>query len=55
MDNGGSVISQYTLYAAEATSDGSDEEVYSLVASYDGLAKEFTLDNTIETSFISGT
>ena len=26
-----------------------------MVASYDGLAKEFTLDNTIEASFISGT
>ena len=49
------MVSQYNLYAAEATSDGSEEEVYNLVESYDGIAMEFTLDNSIETSFISGT
>lgn len=53
-DNGGSVVTQYTVYATEATSDGASSETYAAIASYDGLNMQFVLDNTVETSFISG-
>ena len=53
-DNGGSAIAQYNLYATAATADGESTELYAIVSSYDAASMEFTLDNTVETSFISG-
>lgn len=57
LDNGGSSIIEYKLYAAEATIDGTDPETYIEVESFDGLSMNFVLDSSSETSqtFSSGT
>jgi hypothetical protein len=53
-DNGGSVITSYTLYSTLATDDGASAETYTKVASYTDNSMAFELDNAVETSFVSG-
>lgn len=36
IDNGGSVVTTYKVYATEATSDGASSETYVAIGSYDG-------------------
>jgi hypothetical protein len=38
-----------------ATADGASTESYNEISSYDGSSREFVLDNTVETTYISGT
>jgi hypothetical protein len=54
-DNGGSPVSLYTLYATEAAADGESTETYASVASYDGASMAFTLEQSGEPAFLSGT
>jgi hypothetical protein len=50
-DNGGDTIQRYILYADDGLLTTT---IFTPVASYLGQLMTFTLDNTIETSFLTG-